>query len=94
MAQGAVMAIEDAAVLMRAFDEFGDLAAALKAYEQARIDRTARIVNESTEHARLFHFQTHEEFREAFARKDPSKDRALWLYNYDPLSTPLVAEPA
>jgi salicylate hydroxylase len=94
MAQGSVMAIEDGAVLMRAFDQFGDLAIALKAYEQARIDRTARIVDESTEHARLFHFHTHEEFREAFARKDPSKDRALWLYNYDPLSTPLTAEPA
>ena len=93
MAQGAVMAIEDAAVLMRSFDEFDDLASALKAYELARIERTARIVNESTEHARLFHFQTHEEFREAFGRKDPSKDRALWLYNYNPLSTPLVAQP-
>ena len=86
------MAIEDAAVLMRTFDEFGDLATSLKAYERARIDRTARIVDESTEHARLFHFQTHAEFREAFARKDPSKDRALWLYNYDPLTTPLPAE--
>ena len=94
MAQGAVMAIEDAAVLMRAIDEFDELATALKAYEQARIDRTARIVNESTEHARLFHFQTHQEFRDAFARKDPSKDRALWLYNYDPLTTPLAVETA
>ena len=94
MAQGAVMAIEDAAVLTRAFDETDDLATSLKAYELARIDRTARIVDESTEHARLFHFQTHDEFREAFARKDPSKDRALWLYNYDPLTTPLVAQPA
>jgi salicylate hydroxylase len=93
MAQGAVMAIEDAAVLMRAFEEIDDRATALKAYELARIDRTARIVDESTEHARLFHFQTHDEFREAFARKDPSKDRALWLYNYDPLTTPLVAVP-
>jgi salicylate hydroxylase len=92
MAQGAVMAIEDAAVLMRVFDEFDDTNAALKAYEKARIDRTARIVNESSEHARLFHFQTHEEFREAFGRKDPSKDRGLWLYNYNPLSVPLTAQ--
>jgi salicylate hydroxylase len=92
MAQGAVMAIEDAAVLMRVFDEFDDTATALKAYEQARIDRTARIVNESSEHARLFHFQTHEEFREAFGRKDPSKDRGLWLYNYNPLSVSLTAQ--
>jgi len=87
------MAIEDAAVLMRVFDEFDDTATALKAYEQARIDRTARIVNESSEHARLFHFQTHEEFREAFGRKDPSKDRGLWLYNYNPLSVSLTAQP-
>ena len=86
------MAIEDAAVLMRAIDEFDELATALKAYEQARIDRTARIVNESTEHAQLFHFQTHEEFREAFGRKDPSKDRGLWLYNYNPLSVSLTAQ--
>lgn len=90
MAQGAVMAIEDAAVLMRALDAFNNLPAALKAYEHARINRTARIVDESTEHARLFHFDTHEEFREAFAKKDPSKDRGLWLYNYDPLSAPLT----
>jgi salicylate hydroxylase len=88
------MAIEDAAVLTRAFDETDDLATSLKAYELTRIDRTARIVDESTEHARLFHFQTHDEFREAFARKDPSKDRALWLYNYDPLTTPLIPQPA
>ncbi len=91
MAQGAVMAIEDAAVLMRALATFSELATALKAYELTRIDRTARIVNESTEHARLFHFQTHEEFRAAFARKDPATDRGLWLYNYNPLDTPLAS---
>lgn len=94
MAQGAVMAIEDAAVLMRALDEYDGLGAALKAYEQARIDRTARIVDESTEHARLYHFQTHQEFREAFARKDPAKDRGLWLYNYNPLAVQLASGPA
>jgi salicylate hydroxylase len=93
MAQGAVMAIEDAAVLMRAFDEFDEPKSALKAYEHARLDRTARIVDESSEHARLYHFQTHEEFREAFARKDPAKDRGLWLYNYNPLTVPLTAQP-
>ncbi|USI77645.1 FAD-dependent monooxygenase [Sphingopyxis sp. USTB-05] len=94
MAQGAVMAIEDAAVLMRALNEFDDLAEALRGYEKARIERTARIVNESTEHARLFHFQTHDEFREAFARKDPARDRGLWLYNYNPLTVPIGAETA
>ncbi|MBB3862920.1 salicylate hydroxylase [Novosphingobium hassiacum] len=91
MAQGAVMAIEDSAVLMRALDAVDDIADALKAYEHARIDRTARIVDESTEHASLFHFESHQEFRDAFAKKDPDSDRARWLYNYDPLSVPLEA---
>ena len=30
-----------------------------------------------------------EAFRDAFAAKDPAKDRGLWLYNYDPLTVPL-----
>ncbi|MBV7393442.1 FAD-dependent monooxygenase [Mameliella sediminis] len=89
MAQGAVMAIEDGAVLCRALDEIETLPGALRAYEAARLDRTARIVDESTEHARLFHFDTHQEFRDAFAAKDPAADRAKWLYNYDPLTVPL-----
>ena len=84
----------DVPALMRALDECNGLGAALKTYEQARIDRTARIVNESTEHARLFHFQTHAEFREAFARKDPAKDRCLWLYNYNPLTVSLAVASA
>ncbi|MCZ7889955.1 MULTISPECIES: FAD-dependent monooxygenase [Rhizobium/Agrobacterium group] len=89
MAQGAVMAIEDGAVLARALFEYDNLEQALSRYETARIDRTSRIVNESTEHAKLYHLDTHQEFRDAFSRKDPGKDRAGWLYNYDPLSVPL-----
>jgi salicylate hydroxylase len=46
MAQGACMAIEDAVVLSRALDgvtDPADVPAALRAYEDARRDRTARI---------------------------------------------------
>ncbi|SEQ79863.1 FAD-dependent monooxygenase [Thalassovita taeanensis] len=93
MAQGAVMAIEDGAVLVRALDEGRDLAEALTLYEQARIDRTARIVNESTAHAQLYHHDTHKAFRDAFADKQPAADRAKWLYNYDPLTVPLRPKP-
>lgn len=89
MAQGAVMAIEDGAVLMRALQTRDKAEDALRIYEQARIDRTARIVTESTEHAKLYHYDTHAEFRDAFSRKDPAKDRAAWPYNYDPLTVPL-----
>jgi salicylate hydroxylase len=88
MAQGAVMAIEDGAVLRRALEQ-ADIPTALKLYEAARIDRTARIVDESTEHAKLYHHDTAQAFRDAFAAKDPAKDRGLWLYNYDPLTVPL-----
>lgn len=44
MAQGACMAIEDAVVLARALDEgAADVPAALRAYEDARRDRTAAV---------------------------------------------------
>lgn len=92
MASGAVMAIEDGAVLMRALEKFEDISKALKSYEKTRIDRTARIVDESTEHAALYHFNTHDEFRKAFAQKNPASDRAKWLYNYDPLSVALQSD--
>jgi salicylate hydroxylase len=43
MAQGAGMAIEDAVVLSRAIDQMADVPSALRAYESARRDRTAKI---------------------------------------------------
>ena len=44
MAQGAAMGLEDAAVLSRCLDEEGsDVAAALRRYERARLERTSRI---------------------------------------------------
>jgi salicylate hydroxylase len=43
MAQGAGMAIEDAVVLSRAIDQVADVPSALRAYESARRDRTAKI---------------------------------------------------
>lgn len=89
MAQGAVMAIEDGAVLARALKNVTPLPKALKAYENARLDRTARIVNESTEHAKLYQRKSHDDFRAAFQEKRPADDRAKWLYNYDPLTTPI-----
>jgi salicylate hydroxylase len=43
MAQGAGMAIEDTVVLARALEQDADVASALRRYESARQDRTARI---------------------------------------------------
>lgn len=89
MAQGAVMAIEDAAVLARALDLDKPLAEALRVYEQHRAPRAARIVNESTEMADLYHIADANEMRQAFRDRNIAASRNTWLYPYDPLTVPL-----
>jgi salicylate hydroxylase len=44
LAQGASMSIEDGYVLARCLDSFDDIETALKRYETARLERTAKIV--------------------------------------------------
>jgi salicylate hydroxylase len=89
MAQGAVMAIEDAAVLARCLDADEPVGAALSRYERNRAPRTARIVRESSEHGDLFHITDAAEMRAAFLRKDIARSRREWLYCYDPLTVDL-----
>lgn len=55
MAQGAAMAIEDAAVLAGCLADGLDAPAALQHYEQLRRDRTARVQRASRRNARIFH---------------------------------------
>ena len=90
MASGAVMAIEDAAVLMRSLNANHDIAEALDQYTRNRVDRTARIVLESTEHGTLYHLSTREEFEAGFGKRNIAKERSEWLYSYDPLTVELV----
>lgn len=90
MAQGAVMAIEDGAVLRRSLDQCDDIAEALDLYQRNRYARTARIVSESTHHGAMFQKTTEAESRQAFQDKDVAKERAEWLYSYDPLTVKLV----
>jgi len=90
MAQGAVMAVEDAAVLSRCLSGDEPTSAALERYQRNRASRTARIVRESTEHGELFHITDAAEMRDAFARKDIARSRREWLYCYDPLAVDLV----
>ncbi len=86
MAQGAAMAIEDAAVLARALDELpGPLPARLQRYHEHRAPRTARVVRESTEMGELYHLQDAAEMRQAFHDRDIARSRNEWLYPYDPL---------
>lgn len=89
MAQGAAMAIEDAAVLARALDLDKPVAEALRIYERHRAPRAARVVNESTEMADLYHIADADQMREAFRMRDIAASRNNWLYPYDPLTVPL-----
>jgi salicylate hydroxylase len=89
MAQGACMAIEDGAVLARALEGAGSVGEGLALYQRNRVDRTARVVLESTEHGGLYHMTDAAQMREAFAKRNIAKERAEWLFNYDPLTVPL-----
>lgn len=91
IASGAAMAIEDAAVLARCLPAGGSVKEALQIYERARVERTSRVVNESTESRALYRIESEEEMREAFRKKDLTASRAGWLYSYDPLTVPLPA---
>ncbi len=90
LAQGAVMAIEDGAVLTRALGMAGNIEDALKLYERNRVERTARIVEQSTFNRALFHLPSVQAMRDAFANRNEGEDRNAWLYSYNPLTVELV----
>jgi salicylate hydroxylase len=90
MAQGAAMAIEDAAVLARALELDVPLPQRLQIYQAHRAPRTARVVEESTEMGDLYHIQDADQMRQAFHDRDIARSRNEWLYPYDPLRAPLV----
>ena len=89
MAQGAVMAIEDGAVLLRSLDREDEVSSALQLYQRNRIPRTAKIVNESSDNAQLFHLPTELALRAAFASRNIGAERNDWLFSYDALSIEL-----
>lgn len=91
MAQGAAMAVEDALVLARAVQAAPDMPAALAAYQAARIDRTARIVTESSANRFLFHNPDRDALRASFAGRNLNAERTAWLFSYDPATAPLAA---
>ena len=90
LAQGAAMAIEDGAVLTRALAMNGNVAGALQLYERNRIERTSKIVAQSTANRELFHLPSEEAIRAAFAKRNQGADRNAWLYSYNPLTVPLT----
>ncbi len=90
LAQGAAMAIEDGAVLTRALDMTQSVAEALHLYQRNRIERTAKIVLQSSANRELFHLRTKDKIRAAFAKRNEGADRNAWLYSYNPLTVPLT----
>jgi salicylate hydroxylase len=76
-------------VLARALEACDDVRDALDLYQRNRIERTARIVRESTEHGEIFHIADAAQMRRAFEEKNIAKSREQWLYAYDPLTVPL-----
>jgi salicylate hydroxylase len=89
LAQGAAMAIEDAAVLTRALG-MADVPEALQIYQRSRIERTTRIMQGSAGNRELFHMRDQQQLRQAFAKRDEGAARNAWLYSYDPLSVELA----
>ena len=90
MAQGAAMAIEDAAVLARALELPLPLKERLQVYERHRAPRTARVVEESNEMGELYHIDDADRMRQAFHDRNIAKSRNEWLYPYDPLHVALT----
>ena len=96
LAQGAVMAIEDGFVLGRAMAENdGDYNAAFAGYEQARIERTSRIVKGAENNLHRFHNPALAETAGAEAyinaewEKGKVRERYEWLFTYDATSAPV-----
>lgn len=90
LAQGAAMAIEDGAVLARAIRQTATVPEALDLYQRNRVDRTARVVEQSTQNRALFHLSSEAEIRSAFTRRNEGAERNKWLYSYNPLTVELT----
>ena len=90
LAQGAAMAIEDGAVLARALSDAESIEQALHLYEGNRIDRTARVIEQSNENQRIFHLRSEREIRQHFAQRNEGGYRNGWLYSYNPLAVELT----
>jgi len=89
LAQGAIMALEDAVVLARCLDAFSDPQEALQRYQNARVERATKIVNGSNETGKRFHNRALADPQAAVAFMErewaPEKVRTRydWLFEYD-----------
>jgi salicylate hydroxylase len=95
LAQGANMALEDAAVIARCLDLSDDPEQALCRYENARLERTSAIVRGSSDNTKRFHNpalgspEGAAAYVEREFQSEKVKQRYDWLYQYDALTVPL-----
>jgi salicylate hydroxylase len=96
LAQGAVMSLEDGVVLARALEAAGDdVEQGLERYQQARIERTTKVVLGSAENGKRFQSRTLADAASAeeYVNREwtPEKVRARyqWLYEYDVTKVPV-----
>tara|TARA_R110002095_G_scaffold153231_3_gene133223 strand:+ start:395 stop:1576 length:1182 start_codon:yes stop_codon:yes gene_type:complete len=82
LAQGSVMAIEDAWVLAHTLAQHADAAVALKAYEQARLERTANVQRAAWKQGQLNHAAGSGDDIASRGDGGGFADSA-WLYGYD-----------
>ncbi|NHF71810.1 FAD-dependent monooxygenase [Paracoccus xiamenensis] len=93
MAQGAVMAIEDAWILTECLDRIADQPAALARYQALRAPRVARVIQAANANARNYHLSGparligHTGLR-AMSKLAPGAllGKFDWIYDYDPLA--------
>jgi salicylate hydroxylase len=96
LAQGAVMALEDACVLARAFDAFDTVEDALDSYQRLRIPRTTRAVEGANANAERFHNPTlaDPEGAQIYVDEQWAADQVVerysWLFEYDATRVPLA----
>ena len=87
LAQGAAMAMEDAAVLDRLLARDTDVPSALVRFQAARRARTTRIVLGANKMSGMFHMESEAALNEGMARGAVvARDRDNWLYNYNPIT--------
>jgi salicylate hydroxylase len=95
LAQGANMAIEDAAVMARCLSAHDTATKAFAHFESLRWQRTADIVNRSSDNAKRFHNPQLSDPSKAVAyvssewQPEKVRKRYDWLFEYDALTTPL-----
>ena len=84
MAAGAALAVEDARILQRAFDQSQDVSRALSLYQTNRISRTSEIQSLSVKMGKLYHLQNPWLLKLAFSALrsvGKSKESILPSYN-------------